>query len=531
MNTQHGGRQPIAIVLLLLLLLPALYLMVRLPIYNSYDALTHIARISEFHQALLLGSFPPRIAPTIIGSIGYPLFIVNYQLPYFFAEIFMVFFNNQLLSFKAVMSITYILSGVFAYFLFKKHASTLSSLVGAVIYCYLPYRFGNLYYRGSLGESASLMFVPLVLLSLNSVMGKNKFGVTFLSLSIFGLITTHTVIFLIFAPVFTLYTLVILKPNRLSLIKISLGVLFGVAASAYQLLPSVFEKKYLKFDQSLLAIYQGQFVKFPQLYRLPGFGVNLGTSIQAGLVSALVIFAGLVIYIFKRDYKLLLFLTVCFAASFLAIGQSQWLWDHITLLKVVIFPWRFISIIILCVSFLVVIELDFLRIKWAKFALSLLLVSLTFYTSRHYFLNSGVAEQIYPPQSLSHFAENDPVWSSGETYFEKPLFTAPPTVTSQSAIINPYHLKLNVTSTEASQWAVIRRLYFPGWRATVNNQQSKIYPSGGLIALKLPFGASIVDLSYQQTTLERFANFISLFTLVLVLSLPFIRQKFLKWIL
>lgn len=531
MITKYGSGQILAIALLLFLLLPALYLMVKQPIYNSYDALTHIARISEYHKATLAGQFPPRIAPTITGSIGYPLFIVNYQLPYFFAEIFMFFFNNQLLAFKAVMSITYIFGGIFAYMLFRKIGTVISSLTGALIFSYLPYRFADLYYRGSLGECVSVMFIPLVLLSLHYSRSKNARSIMFIALAVFGIVTSHTVIFAIFAPFFALYTIVMIRPDKKTLLIIMCGVALGIIASSFQLLPSIFEKNYLKFDDSLLTLYRGQFVKFPQLYRLPGFGINLGTSIQAGIVSALVIFAGLGAYVFKRDYKLLLFLTVSLAASFLIIGQSQWLWDHITLLKVIIFPWRFISLIIMCVSFLVVLELDLVKIKWAKFALSFLLVSLTFYTSRHYFLNSGVGEQIYPPESLSHFAENDPVWSSKETYLEKPLFTAPPTVTLQSAVINPYHLKFTVNSTEASAQLVIRKLYFPGWRAIVDKQKGKIYPSGGLISLKLPSGTSFVDLSYQQTTLETFANFISLFTLALILFLPITGQRFLKWTL
>ena len=126
--------------------------MLMTPIYNAYDALTHIERINEFHTAVLNGQIPPRLAPTIVHGNGYPLFVVNYQLPYYFTEFFMVIKNDPVSAFKAVMSITYLLSGVFAFLLFRKFGSNLASMTGAIVFSYLPYRFANLYSRGSIGE-------------------------------------------------------------------------------------------------------------------------------------------------------------------------------------------------------------------------------------------------------------------------------------------------------------------------------------------------------------------------------------------
>src|SRR3989344_9412018 len=339
-----------AIIFLTLILLPALYLMVKEPIYNSYDSLTHIARISEYHNAILESQFPPRIAPSVIDGIGYPLFVVNYHLPYIFCEIFMFLFNDARLAFKAVMSTTYILSGVFFYLLIKKHTSTTASLVAAITFSYLPYRFANLYFRGSLGESVALMFIVLVLLSLHygqnnfdhearlkiggsSAQGKKTLSIFFIALSVFGIITSHTVIFITFAPFFALYTILIIKPDKKSLFAISAGFILGILASSFQLLPSLFEKNYLKFDDSLFSIYTGQFVKFPQLYRLGGFGENLGTYFQAGIVSGLIIFCALLIFLFKRNFKILFFLAFSLLATFLVLNQSRFLWNNIILLK------------------------------------------------------------------------------------------------------------------------------------------------------------------------------------------------------
>jgi len=199
------------IFLLIILLLPSQLLMLKEQLYPSHDALYHIGRIEEFHKAFLLGQIPPRLAPTILNSIGYPLFVVNYQLPYYFAEIFMQIFGNPSIAFKSIMSITFMLSAVFAFLVFRNFSSNIASLTGAIVFSYLPYRFANIYQRGSLGESVAIMFVPLVILAIHKVNRCTKFSIVLLTLSIFGLITSHTIIFLIFLPFFILYPICILK--------------------------------------------------------------------------------------------------------------------------------------------------------------------------------------------------------------------------------------------------------------------------------------------------------------------------------
>src|SRR3989344_2066844 len=90
------------IIVLLIIVLPSQILMVRSKaLYPSHDGLTHIQRIEEFHANIIRGQIPPRITYYLNEGIGYPMFVANYQLPYYMSEIFMLITNNPVFSFKA----------------------------------------------------------------------------------------------------------------------------------------------------------------------------------------------------------------------------------------------------------------------------------------------------------------------------------------------------------------------------------------------------------------------------------------------
>lgn len=116
--------------------MPSQALILKEELFPSHDGLYHILRIEEFHQSIVGLNIPPRLAPGLYGGIGYPLFVVNYQIPYYLTEVFLLFSNNSAFAYKGVISLTFILSGTFAYMLFRKIGSRPASLTGAMLYSY-----------------------------------------------------------------------------------------------------------------------------------------------------------------------------------------------------------------------------------------------------------------------------------------------------------------------------------------------------------------------------------------------------------
>src|SRR3989344_5628930 len=221
---------------------------------RSHDALYHIVRLDQFHKALISGQSPVRWAPDLLNGLGYPLFVVNYHLPYYLAEAFHLAGLSLFAAIKTVFIISLTASALTSFWLFyawtkKPSAATL----GAVFYILAPYRLANIFERGALGETLAYAFVPLLFLGLDHIRTRRSphlfiFALTATSLS-------HTVILLVFLPVILVYWLAHC-PLRIKLVLISLIGTFGL--TAFQLFPVIFERHYLKFDANLLTAYQKQ---------------------------------------------------------------------------------------------------------------------------------------------------------------------------------------------------------------------------------------------------------------------------------
>lgn len=518
------------LVILNLLLLPALFLMIKQPIYYGYDVQVHIERIAQFHQAILEGQIPPRLSPTLIYGNTYPLFVVNYQLPYLMAEPFMFLFNNPALAYKSVMSITYILSIIFAFLFFKKFSSNIASFTGSVLFAYFPYRFANLYFRGSIGESVSLAFIPLVLIALHQVKENKKYATIFLALSVFGLITSHTAIFIIFSPLFAAY-IFLLKMTRKQLFAIIYSFFLGVLSSSYQLLPAVFEKKYLKFDQTLDNLYTGQFVNFFTLFRIPHADTNLGTHLQVGIISFLLIFVSIIYAIFfkKKRKRIVIFTILAIASSFLATKGSKFFWDHSPVLKDIIYPWRFIALVNLSCTFLAVTIIDSIKSSKVKLLTCFFLILLTIYTSRHYFLKTGFDKPFKLIPTLTAYNESDPIWSQPETFMPGPLISSSEPITIKNLQASPFSITFDTDSGKKID-LTIRRMYFPGWIVAIDGKKNPSNTTNGFLATSVPPGAKKVEARFEETPIRALANIISLSTLLFILCMIVIKFKKIRFL-
>lgn len=485
--------------------------------YKSLDGAIHALRIKEFHIALINGQIPPRLAPTIIDSIAYPLFTVNYQLPFYLAEPIMALTNNPLLAYKLVMSLTFIAGSLFAYLLFKELFSTQSAFVGMIIYTYLPYRFGNLYQRGALGESVSLTFVPLIFLSLHLTKNDARYSVPLLAFALFGLITSHSVMFLIFAPAIILYSAILLKPNTKQAKRVISGFLLGLMLSAFQLVPSILEKKFMTFESNLSDLYKDFFSEVFQLFRIPKSNLNLGTHYQIGVTSTVILVAGIFSLIRKQNRTILFFLFFAFLSIYMTTAFSEVFWKNVKPLSYVIYPYRFLNLTIFSVAFLAAALVSSTR---RKTTIAFLLIALTIYTNRHYFTIEPWFE-IPPPPNLTTLDENNTIWQNENTYKNRPLLTP----TNDGADIkistsNPYKIVADINAPDQTS-IIIRKMYFPGWQLKINNEKQNLRIKDGLIELDLKTGYSHLELYFSETLTRKTANSLTLVAIVISLYLVF----------
>src|SRR3990167_10578406 len=137
--------------IILVLSLLALWPFFKKGYFETHDGDWMIIRLSAFHQTLTAGQFPVRFVDRLNNNFGYPVFNFLYPLPFYFAEIPKLLGFNFQESIKIISVLSTVFSVVAMYWALSQKFSKEASLAGAIIYLFIPYRFVDLYVRGSFG--------------------------------------------------------------------------------------------------------------------------------------------------------------------------------------------------------------------------------------------------------------------------------------------------------------------------------------------------------------------------------------------
>ena len=264
--------------LVFLLSLPAIWALFVPGFYGASDEV-HIAWLYEIYETIKLGQIPPRFVPDLSFGHGYPLFNFVFPLPYYIGSVFHYLGFSLVDSVKLVFFLSIPLSAIYMYKLLRLFSDQLSSLLGAIIYIYSPYRSTDIYVRGAIGEILAFTFLPLIVLSLIHL--NKQIKVKFLRAKWIGvgavaialLILSHNIVSYMFLPFVLVLALMLLFglgwSNKIAKTVFITGLL-GIVASSYFWIPAIFESSLMQYstvfnyDYLFHAAY-GNFFKIPKL--------------------------------------------------------------------------------------------------------------------------------------------------------------------------------------------------------------------------------------------------------------------------
>lgn len=559
------------IIVLLVVLISSIFALRALAIpnfYTSHDGLTHTARIANFYLALKEGQLPPRLAPKLFGSLGFPMFIFIYPLPYFLSALIYQIGYSFTASFEIVIGLSFILSAISMYIFAKEFFGKFPGLIAALFYTWAPYRFSQLYVRAAIAESFAYIFIPLVLLALFRISKRaNNRWLGIGSLSLAGLLLSHQLVSLMFLPVFVLFAGIFLlqaKDKKKFASRSLLMALLGFLTSAFIYMPSLFERKFLHFDE-LINYYSDHFVTIRQLIHSPwnyGFSMpgseNDDMSFQIGLTQLLaagLAFISILVILFKEKKKglqkpkniIAIVSLIIFSVSVSLMLDHpiiHWLWEKIPPISVIDFPWRLLGVSVFSASLLASYLVATSRYKLILYPVLLFFV---FYANRnHLRINQTV---VFPDEFFLQYQETAtwrneflPKWriTNKIENLEKDFHISEGKISVLKQEINTHRLKLDLLVEEAGS-IDINRLYFPGWRITldgneiplgngfsltkdikIETQDSPFIDRSGFIRVKVPEGEHTLVASFQETAVRKvgfLSSFIGLtFSLVLLVS-------------
>ncbi len=550
--------------------------------YTSHDGETHTARIAQYFIALKDWQIPPRHAYSFYNGLGSPIFVYIYPLPYLLGSAVHSLGFSFANSFKIIMTLGFIASALSAYlWLFQVFKSPKAAFLGALFYIWVPYRFSLIYVRGSISELLAYTFLPLVFYALTLLSReKSPRWIAISAVAISLLLLSQNLVALMAIPPIASYVVILglLKKSPKYLLSSTLAFFWGLAIASITYLPSLLERKFVRFDEIIKVAYPDHFVSLGQLIRSPwGYGFDLaGTtndamSFQIGLAHLLVFGLAILIigYSFARKLSFAkrigrIFLdeidinSLVFASFFIVILAlaiilmldikfTKFIWDNFKPLHTIDIPWRFLGICSLATAFLAGFVTRHIK---SGLILLILIFAVLVANRNHLRINQAISFDdnhfLNYTGTATQYNEFTPKWRQTtqvpigfDANQKVKVLDGQAAIGNVSTKSNRVSFPVNITSQKAK--ILINKFYFPEVLVHVDDKKLEAFKdftvtgpdslkldiekeTSGLILLDLSSGYHFVKIQYSETPLRLFADYLSLGSLSLALGLIFIKN-------
>jgi hypothetical protein len=532
----------------------------------DFDALVHVTTIQQFAIALRDGDFPVRWADGF-ANYGLPLGNFAHQIPAYAGALLTIFITSDpLVSYHLLVVFAAASSALMFYFFCRLHFTSEVSFIATFVFMLAPYRIINIYIRGALPEFMGGMWFPLLLVAIFYAKKKCDSCVWWpyllLTFAISGLILTHPLSLVVYAPFVGLYYIWGGLPSRHVLLKTFFAVGLAVCLSAYYFLPLNLEAKYLYHGASDKHYAPNQTTTwrtfFDPVWRYSCIERNdiFGRChlIKAGVTeTGIVLFsAGLAIStfgmwprrgLFARAHKIYTSLSPAhrrllwygIVGAVLSVMFSSQLLEpvyaRVRILGNIQFPWRFMSAYLFFPPILLAIWLSYVRHRPYFFACALILIAFfcvirfpQLYAKNYRFVPMG--SYSFTPLNL-HSVIMNPIWTSDTNTYPIKRHKAEVVVGDGEITRRELRNSRRIYTIVAKEEITVsdNTFYFPGWKVYVNGVSTDIQfqdPAWrGVITFRVPRGEHTVEVVYQDTRLRRYSNYISLFSLMVLLFFMF----------
>lgn len=510
------------LILLIFLSLIALWPFARRGYFESHDGEWMVIRFTAFHQALTSGQFPVRYVERLNSNYGYPVLNFLYPLPFYLAEIPKTLGFGFVDSIKIVFILSSVSSVVAMFWALSQVASTTAAAAGAAIYLFAPYRFVDLYVRGSLGENVAFAFVPIIIGAIFKVAkGERKF-LPILSLSIAALILSHNVIAILFLPFVAVWVFLLIG-KKISRLAIPSGL--GLSIAAFFWIPALYDLHYVQLSQIKVSEITNYLVD-PLKLIIPDWGYGPspnspdGLSVQVGIVGFIVIVSALAILVkSKKDSKIIIYLLIATAVIlFLNTKWSTLVWLTIPGVDLIQFPFRLHSILVVIIAYLLayVINSSSRKILLASLVVTAAIIATIRYTGPSVFIDRTDDYYATNEDTTNVRDEYLPVWAREKPKgraAEKLQLQGPGKIQNQT--INYLDYRAQISSDEPTTLRVAT-IYFPDFKTKVDGIEAQVnyQNNSGLLEVQLPSGTHEVIISYIKSPVHLASDIISLLAIL-----------------
>ncbi len=343
--------------------LPIFYPLLDPRFYWSHEKAYPLLRLAAFHQNVISGNPFCRWFPDFARGFGLPIMEFFPVFPLYVAEIFRLAGFSTINSLKLLIVAMTFFAAWGAFLLGNELWGKSGGYITSVLFSYAPYKLVNLYVRGDLNEYMAMALLPWILfLVLKSAKSDNLPLFSFPMIIAFGLpAISHYPSSVIHYPVYTGWILA-LTPMAVKksayLRHCFLSMALGLFITSTYWATAFFSRHLVQMEGMTrgFADYRQHFIYFRQWF---SFYWNYGASVagpgdaisfQIGNFALMALVPGLIFsYKYLKQYRDK-HVVVCAATAILVISvffthhYSSGLWEIITILPLIQFPYRILSV-------------------------------------------------------------------------------------------------------------------------------------------------------------------------------------------
>ena len=311
------------------------------------DIQTHMQRVEGMLSSYQAGHFPARLHLKTLSGFAYGMGFFYPQLILIIPVLFRIIGMNFILSTNGFMVLLNILTGISVYFcVYKITDSTESALSGAILSLVSHYHLINIFYRGSIGESAVFIFVPLVILGIYNIVHESKNGVLWMVFGISGVLFSHLlsfVIFIIFLLIILLILIPLLVKRKNAIRDIILALIISALITSYFWLP--FLEQYFSVPLYVNTGYEAPYrpaLRINSLFRFVSYWWREMPENFIDIIYIALPLAVFSMFLGEKKTKKIIFILLITGITGIILSSDIFPWNNFQKVHQLIqFPWRF----------------------------------------------------------------------------------------------------------------------------------------------------------------------------------------------
>jgi hypothetical protein len=495
---------------------------------SNIDLWNHYRFALPFYDSLCAGDISPGWLAESNGGYGDPSFRFYPPGTYYLLAGGRALTGQWYAASLLVFTLLSVLGGLGVYFWARASLSRWAAMWAGIFYTLMPYHLNELYQAFLLAEYAGCAVLPFAFAFTERVCRRGRMrDVAGLAASFAALVLTHLPLTVIGGLALLVYALLRMEwGKRLATTwKLALGVVLGLAASAFYWTTMLAELRWIKannFQPDLSVDYRYNFLFSTfSTDNLNVWWMNIIAFATLGMMLPGIALLHRGSRARMRRRRALSAATLLLLFSFLmATPASRPLWMLLSPLREAQFPWRWLTLVSLAGSIVAAAAIHFwlakARGRGRPLALLIaggVIISLTL-TASHI-----ICEAKYLP-STEFTAALESIPGSPSISYWLPVWA------SLSPRRMPRHVEAGERNVSTGAWdaerrtfevaagrqteARVRTLYYPHWRATAAGRALSVRAADdGALLISLPPEAVTVELEFQEPPRVRVASLLS----------------------